>query len=154
MALQFLLDGLHRGETVLYVTLAESKHELFEVARGHGWSLEGLNVYELVPPEASLDRDREQTLLHPSEVELTETTQLIFEQVERLHPTRVVFDSLSEMRLLAVSALRYRRQILAVKHFFTGRNCTVLLLDDSSAAYDVQLHSVPYGVMMLEHLPR
>jgi circadian clock protein KaiC len=154
MALQFLLEGLQRGETVLYVTLAESKQELVEVARGHGWSIEGLNVFELVPPEASLDREREQTLLHPSEVELTETTQLIFEEVDRLQPTRVVFDSLSEMRLLAVNALRYRRQILAVKHFFTGRNCTVMLLDDSSAAHDVQLHSVPYGVMMLEHLPR
>lgn len=154
MAIQFLLEGLKRGETVLYVTLAESKAELFEVAHGHGWSLEGLHVFELVPPEASLDRDREQTLLHPSEVELTETTQLIFEEVDRLQPTRVVFDSLSEMRLLAVSALRYRRQILAVKHFFTGRRCTVLLLDDSSAGHDVQLHSVPYGVMMLEQLPR
>jgi circadian clock protein KaiC len=154
MALQFLRDGLQRGETVLYITLAETRHELLEVARNHGWVLDGLHVFEIVPPEASLDRDREQTLLPPSEVELSETTQLIFERVERLQPTRVVFDSLSEMRLLAASALRYRRQILAVKHFFTGRNCTVLLLDDSSAEYDVQLHSVPYGVITLEHLPR
>jgi circadian clock protein KaiC len=124
------------------------------VARSHGWSLDSIDVFELVPPEASLDRDREQTLLHPSEVELGETTQLIFDRVIDTAPVRVVFDSLSEMRLLARNSLRYRRQVLALKHFFRGRNCTVLLLDDSTAEDDAQLHSVPHGVVQLEQLPR
>jgi circadian clock protein KaiC len=154
LALQFLLDGLRRGEKALYVTLAESKAEIAEVAASHGWSLDALSVFELVPPEASLDREREQTLLHSSEIELTETTQLIFDHVARLEPSRVVCDSLSELRLLASNPLRYRRQILAIKHFFTGRRCTVLLLDDSTASRDEQLHSVPYGVIELEQLAR
>ncbi|MDB5406984.1 MAG: circadian clock protein KaiC, partial [Rhodospirillales bacterium] len=154
LALQFLLEGTRRGERSLYVTLAETKEEIEDVARSHGWSLEALDVFELVPPEAGLEREREQTLLHPSEVELGETTQLIFDRVDAVAPVRVVFDSLSEMRLLARNSLRYRRQILALKHFFTGRKCTVLLLDDSTAEEDVRLHSVPHGVMQLEQLPR
>jgi circadian clock protein KaiC len=154
LALQFLLEGGRLGERSLYVTLAETKEEIEDVARSHGWSLDAIDVFELVPPEAGLERDREQTLLHPSEVELGETTQLIFDRVAALSPVRVVFDSLSEMRLLARNSLRYRRQILALKHFFTGRKCTVLLLDDSTADDDVRLHSVPHGVMQLEQLPR
>jgi circadian clock protein KaiC len=154
LALHFLLDGARRGEKVLYVTLAETKEELEDVARSHGWTLDGIDVFELVPPEASLDREREQTLLHPSEVELGETTQLIFDRVIDVTPTRVVFDSLSEMRLLARNSLRYRRQVLALKHFFRDRNCTVLLLDDSTAEEDAQLHSVPHGVIQLEQVAR
>jgi circadian clock protein KaiC len=154
LALQFLLEGIRRGEKSLYVTLAETKEEIEDVAHSHGWSLDQLEVFELVPPEAGLELEREQTLLHPSEVELGETTQLIFDRVAAVAPVRVVFDSLSEMRLLARNSLRYRRQILALKHFFTGRKCTVLLLDDSTAEEDVRLHSVPHGVMQLEQLPR
>jgi circadian clock protein KaiC len=153
LALQFLLEGARNSERGLYVTLSESEAELRVVAARHGWSLEGLSIFELIPPEASLDPDREQTLLHPAEMELSETTQLIFDKVNSANPARIVFDSLSEMRLLAQSPLRYRRQILAVKHFFAGRRCTVVLLDDlSSHGNDLQLHSIVHGVIDLEQL--
>jgi circadian clock protein KaiC len=153
LALQFLLDGVKRGEKVLYITLSESESELRLVATRHGWSLQGVPIFQLVPPEASHGPDHEVTLFHPSELELGETTKLIFEQVRQNEPVRVVFDSLSEMRLLAQNSLRYRRQILALKHFFAGRKCTVLLLDDlSSHAEDLQLHSIAHGVISLEQL--
>lgn len=153
LALQFLLDGVRGGEKVLYITLSESESELRLVAERHGWSLEGVPIFQLVPPEASYGPDHEVTLFHPSEMELGETTKMIFEQVHRNEPVRVVFDSLSEMRLLAQNSLRYRRQILALKHFFAGRKCTVLLLDDlSSQAEDLQLHSIAHGVISLEQL--
>jgi circadian clock protein KaiC len=153
LALQFLLDGMKRGEKVLYITLSESESELRLVATRHGWSLHGVPIFQLVPPEASHGPDHEVTLFHPSEMELGETTKLIFEQVRQNEPVRVVFDSLSEMRLLAQNSLRYRRQILALKHFFGGRKCTVLLLDDlSSHAEDLQLHSIAHGVISLEQL--
>ena len=153
LALQFLLEGVKHGEKVLYITLSESESELRLVAARHGWSLEGVPIFQLVPPEASHGPDHEVTLFHPSELELGETTKLIFEQVRQNEPVRVVFDSLSEMRLLAQSSLRYRRQILALKHFFAGRKCTVLLLDDlSSHADDLQLHSIAHGVILLEQL--
>lgn len=118
LALQFLLEGSKKGETGLYVTLSESEKELRVVAARHGWSLDGLSIFELIPPEASLDPDHEQTLFHPAELELSETTKLILDRVTALKPLRVVFDSLSEMRLLAQNPIRYRRQILALKHFF------------------------------------
>ena len=121
LALQFLLEGLRRGDKGLYVTLSESERELRLVARRHGWSLDRISVFELVPPEAALDPEKELTLFHPAELELSETSKLIFDRVTELEPTRVVFDSLSEMRLLAQNSLRYRRQILALKHFFAGR---------------------------------
>jgi len=153
MALQFLLDGVKRGEKVLYITLSESESELRLVAERHGWSLDGVPIFQLVPPEASHGPDHEVTLFHPAEMELGETTKMIFEQVRENSPTRVVFDSLSEMRLLAQNSLRYRRQILALKHFFAGRKCTVLLLDDlSSHAEDLQLHSIAHGVILLEQM--
>jgi circadian clock protein KaiC len=153
MALQFLLEGMHRGEKGLYVTLSESERELRVVAARHGWSLDEISIFELVPPEASLDPEREQTLFHPAEMELGETVKLIFERVAEISPVRVAFDSLSEMRLLAQNPLRYRRQILALKHFFAGRRCTVLLLDDlTSTASDLQLHSIAHGVITLEQL--
>ena len=117
LALQYLLEGAKKGEKGLYVTLSESEKELRTVAARHGWSLDALSIFELVPPEASLDPEREQTLFHPAELELSETSKLIFERVAELKPLRVVFDSLSEMRLLAQNPLRYRRQILALKHF-------------------------------------
>ena len=153
IALQFLLEGARRGEPALYVSLSESETELGVVAERHGWSLENVSIFELVPPEASLDPDRELTLLHPSEMELSETTKLIFDRVNELQPVRVVIDSLSELRLLAQSSLRYRRQILALKHFFAGRHSTVLLLDDlSSEPADVHLHSIAHGVITIEQL--
>jgi len=153
LALQFLLDGARRGEHGLYATLSESEQELRLVATRHGWSLDKLSIFELIPPEASLDPDRELTVFHPAEMELSETTKLIFERVKATEPARVVFDSLSEMRLLAQNPLRYRRQILALKHFFAGRESTVLLLDDLSAhGTDMHLHSIAHGVILLEQL--
>jgi circadian clock protein KaiC len=152
LGLQFLLEGVKNGEKCLYITLSESETELRLVAARHGWSLENVEIFQLVPPEAS-SPDQELTLFHPVETELSETTKLIFEQVRQVQPSRVVFDSLSEMRLLAQSSLRYRRQILALKHFFAGRKCTVVLLDDlSSHAEDLQLHSISHGVILLEQL--
>lgn len=153
IALQFLLDGVAKGQRVLYVTLSETRRELQLVAKRHGWSLDGVDIFELVPPETTLDPERELTVFHPAEVELSETTKLIFDQVDAINPTRVVLDSLSELRLLAQSSLRYRRQVLAVKHYFAQRNCTVVLLDDLSAKDDdLQLHSIAHGVVLLEQL--
>jgi circadian clock protein KaiC len=151
LALQFLLEGTRRGEKSLYVTLSESETELRLVAARHGWSLDELTIFELVPPEASLAPDRELTIFQPAELELGETTKLILDRVNTINPRRIVFDSLSEMRLLAQDPLRYRRQILALKHYFTGRNSTVLLLDDlTSQATDLQLHSISHGVITLD----
>lgn len=153
LALQFLLEGVRQGERVLYVTLSETREELELVAKRHGWSLEGIDVFELVSPEDSLDPELELTVLHPAEMELSETTKQVFDRVSQTNPTRVIFDSLSEMRLLAQSPLRYRRQVLAFKHFFTTRRSTVILLDDqTSEVGDLQLHSISHGVVMLEQL--
>lgn len=153
LALQFLLEGARSGERGLYVTLSETADELGEVALSHGWSLENVTLYELAATPETLSADEQYTILHPSEVELGETTQAVFEEVERISPTRVVFDSLSEMRLLARDPLRYRRQILALKQFFVGRHCTVLLLDDRTAdSGDLQLQSITHGVVRLEQL--
>ena len=121
LALQFLREGVRNGERVLYITLSETESELRLVAKRHGWTLDGIAVFELVPPETTLDPSQELTVLHPAEMELSETIRLIFEQVEVLNPSRIVVDSLSELRLLAQSPLRYRRQVLALKHFFSGR---------------------------------
>jgi len=150
LALQFLIEGARKGEPVLYVTLSETRDELTDVAKSHGLSLEGITVYDLaLPPDPK--QDTEYTLFHPSEIELGETTKAIFEEVAKVRPSRVVFDSLSEMRLLAGDPLRYRRQILALKHFFLGRACTVLLLDDNTSPdSDRQLESLAHGVLLLE----
>jgi circadian clock protein KaiC len=153
LALQFLREGARRGEAALYISLSETERELRLVAKRHGWSLDGIEVFELVPPEATLDPGRELTVFHPAEMELTETTQMVFDRVAALNPSRIVFDSLSEMRLLAQNSLRYRRQILALKHFFASRACTVLMLDDmSSQGEDIQLHSIAHGVVLLEQI--
>jgi circadian clock protein KaiC len=153
LGLQFLIAGAQRGEKVLYVTLSETTAELDLVARSHGWSLDGIAVHELTPPEDYLELDTQYTMFQPSEIELNIMTQKVLEQVERNRPTRVVFDSLSEMRLLAQNPLRYRRQILALKQFFIGRKSTVLLLDDrTSDIGDLQLESIAHGVVSLEHL--
>ena len=147
LALQFLLDGDEPG---LYITLSETAAELRAVAAGHGWSLDSINIFELVS-EAGLDADVEQSILHTSEVELGETTQRIIAEMQRLKPAKVVFDSLSEMRLLAQNPLRYRRQILALKHFFASTRSTVLMLDDrTSEPGDLQLHSIAHGIITVE----
>ena len=119
VALQFLLEGAKAGETCLYITLSETEGELREGAASHGWTLDdGINIFELIPPESLLDSEQQQSLLYSSDLELGETTRQIFDEVERVKPSRVVLDSLSEIRLLAQSSLRYRRQILAIKHYF------------------------------------
>jgi circadian clock protein KaiC len=151
LALQFLLEGARQGEPVLYVTLSETEEELQDVALSHGWSLQGVTIRELVASEESLKPDDQYTMFHPSEVELSETTKTILADVDELQPTRIVFDSLSELRLLAGNPLRYRRQILALKQFFNGRKCTVLLLDDmTSSSHDLQVQSIAHGVARLE----
>jgi circadian clock protein KaiC len=150
LGLHFLREGVERGERGLYVTLSETATELRTVATSHGWSLEGIELFELVSEEG-LSPELEQSILHPSQVELGETVQGVIAAVERLKPQRVVFDSLSEMRLLAQDPLRYRRQVLALKKFFSDQGCTVLLLDDrSSRDTDQQLHSIAHGVINLE----
>ncbi|OZI66804.1 ATPase domain-containing protein [Bordetella genomosp. 11] len=153
IAMQFLLEGARQGERVLYIALSETRQEVALVAERHGWSLDGIDIFELVPSETTLDPERELTVLHPAEVELNETTKLILDKVEAVNPSRVVLDSLSELRMLAQTPLRYRRQVLALKHFFASRQCTVVLLDDlSSDSVDLQLHSISHGVISLEQL--
>ena len=153
LALQFLLEGVAQGERVLYVTLSETREELLEVATSHGWKLDGMTLREVIPTEASLSPDQQYTVFHPSEVELGEATREILDDVERTRPQRVVFDSLSELRLLAGNALRYRRQVLALKRFFAGRGCTVLVLDDrTDATRDLQVQSIAHGVIELDML--
>ena len=153
LSLQFLREGVRLGEAVLYITLSETKEELQEVADSHGWSLDGITIRELVPTESALHPDEQYTMFHPADVELSETTKTILADVERVKPARVVFDSLSELRLLAESPLRYRRQILALKQFFAGCNCTVMLLDDlTSTDRDLQVQSIAHGVVLLEQL--
>ncbi len=153
LSLQFLLEGLRKGERCLYITLSETREELLAGAHSHGWSLDGIEILELIAQEKDLDGDAQVTMYHPSEVELTETTRQVLEAVARVKPTRIVFDSLSELRLLAQSSLRYRRQILSLKQFFTGKKCTVLLLDDgTSEGSDLQLQSIAHGVISLEQL--
>jgi circadian clock protein KaiC len=152
LAFQFLLEGAKRGEPVLHVTLSESGEEIHAMAASHGWSLDGIKIRELMPSEGSLAAEEQYTVFHPSEVELGETTRKILEEVQQDRPKRVVIDSLSEFRLLSGDALRYRRQILALKQFFTGQHCTVLLLDDlTTAERDLQVQSIAHGAIMLEH---
>jgi circadian clock protein KaiC len=154
MALQFLMDGARRGEKTLYITLSESAAELRQGAAAHGWTLdESVEVFELISPESLLDDEQQQSLLYSSDLELGETTRMIFQAMERVRPSRVVLDSLSEIRLLAQSSLRYRRQILSIKHFFAPFSTTVLLLDDLTAdADDKTVHSLAHGVIRLEEL--
>lgn len=154
LALQYLLTGVHAKESCLYITLSETKEELTEVAHSHGWSLDGLHILELSAIEQQMLQEAQNTLFHPSEVELNQTTKLLLAEVERVKPVRVVFDSLSEMRLLAETPLRYRRQMLSFKQYFAGRNTTVLLLDDNTSDHgDLQVQSIAHGVIALEKLP-
>lgn len=154
VALQFLLEGARAGEKCLYITLSETERELRDGAASHGWSLDDrIEVFELLPPESLLDAEQQQSLLYSSDLELGETTKQIFELVDRVRPDRVVLDSLSEIRLLAQSSLRYRRQVLAIKHYFARFNTTIMLLDDLTAdVADKTVHSVAHGVLRLEEL--
>lgn len=154
LALQFLREGVRAGEKCLYITLSETEHELRESASSHGWTLDdNLTVFELLPPESLLDKEQEQSLLYSSDLELGETTRQIFEVIDRVRPQRVVLDSLSEIRLLAQSSLRYRRQILVIKHYFAKFGATVMLLDDLTAdVADKTVHSLAHGVIRLEEL--
>jgi circadian clock protein KaiC len=154
IALQFLIEGARQGERTLYITLSETEKELREGAASHGWTIPpDMEIFELIPPESLLDADHQQSLLYSSDLELNEATKLIFATVERVKPVRVVLDSLSEIRLLAQSSLRYRRQILAIKHYFAKHAATVLLLDDlTSEEADKTVHSVAHGVVLLEEL--
>jgi circadian clock protein KaiC len=154
IALQFLMEGARIGEKSLYITLSETERELREGAASHGWTLgDGIEIFELLPPESLLDAEQQQSLLYSSDLELGETTKQIFEAVERARPSRVVLDSLSEIRLLAQSSLRYRRQILALKHYFAKFGATVMMLDDLTAEVaDKTVHSVAHGVLRLEEL--
>ena len=152
LAMQYLLAGVRAAERCLYVTLSETREELAASALSHGWSLDGIEVMELVADQHDLDGDNELTMLSTSEIELTETTRKVLDAVDHINPQRMVFDSLSEMRLLAQSSLRYRRQILALKQFLIGRSCTVVLLDDRTAeGLDLQLHSIAHGVVSLDN---
>ena len=151
LALQFLRAGAARGETGLYITLSETETELRAVARSHGWTLEGLAIHEL--SDGTLAPDDRQSVLLPSEIELGETIERVRDVIVRMSPARVVFDSLSEMRLLADEPLRYRRQILALKQFLCERRCTTLLLDDKATSQgDAQLHSIVHGVISLHQV--
>jgi circadian clock protein KaiC len=150
LAMQFLMEGARAGESGLYITLSETKDEVHVVAQSHGWDLTGIHLYELSTIEAQIRGDSESTFFHPSEVELNRTIGALLAEVERVGPARVVFDSLSEMRMLADTPLRYRRQILQLKQFFAGRNCTVLLLDDrTSGTQDLQVESIAHGVLCM-----
>jgi circadian clock protein KaiC len=154
LALQFLLEGVKRGHRCLYITLSETQEELTVVAESHGWSLEGVVLFELRASDLKAKVDAQYTMYHPAEIELNEAMQTLLAEVARVRPVRVVFDSLSEIRLLAQQPLRYRRQILALKQHFAGTDCTVLLLDDNSAEVDGHLESLAHGVVALErHSP-
>lgn len=153
IATQFLIAGAAAGERALYITLSETEEEFREGAASHGWDMTGVEIFELLPAEELLDDQQQQSLLYSSDLELGETTKRIFEVFERVKPDRVVVDSLSEILLLAQSGLRYRRQILALKHYFSRRGATVLMLDDLTADQnDRTMHSIAHGVLHLEEL--
>ena len=150
---QFLIAGAAAGERCLYITLSETEDEFRLGAKSHGWDLAGIDIFELMPPEELLDDQQQQSLLYSSDLELGETTKRIFEAFERVKPDRIVLDSLSELMLLAQSPLRYRRQILALKHYFSKHGTTVLMLDDLTAdGNDRTMHSIAHGVIHLEEL--
>jgi circadian clock protein KaiC len=155
IALHFLLEGVKKGEKGLYVTLSESKGELLGVAASHGWDLDNITIFEMTPQGEEVQPEAQYTVFHPAEVELADTIGAILKVVDEVQATRVVFDSLSELRMLARDPLRYRRQILSLKRFFAGRNCTVVLLDDRTAeGNDLQLQSIAHGVVMLHNEER
>ena len=153
LALQYLLEGLAQGQRSLYITLSETREEINSVARSHGWNMEGLEVFELSALEHQLSHELQNTVFHPSEVELTKITDILLRRIDEVKPQRLVIDSLSELRLLSDTALRYRRQMLALKQFLSVRDVTVLLLDDhGEESGDLHLQSIAHGVIMIEQL--
>jgi len=153
IATQFLIEGAARGERGLYITLSETEAEFRAGAASHGWNLAGIDIFELVPPENLLDEEQQQSLLYSSDLELGETTRRIFQIFEQVKPERVVLDSLSEILLLAQSPLRFRRQTLALKHYFSRHGTTVLMLDDLTAdTNDKTMHSIAHGVIHLDEM--
>src|SRR3954471_10312420 len=150
LAMQFLLEGVHRGEKALYITLSETEQEIRQVAESHGWSLEGLDMFELSLAEQALRLREENTLYASEDVDLKQVMGVLMERVSAVQPRRLVFDSLSEIRLLSSSLARYRRQILALKQDLSGRACTTLLLDDQTGGDDLQVESLAHGVIVLE----
>ena len=155
LAMQFVRTAILAGERALYITLSESKLELEASARSHGWQIDELSIAEFIPEEASLHPEQQYTIFHPSEVELASTIHKLTQLIEAEKPARIVIDSLSELKLLAADTMRYRRQLLALKQFFAGRDTTVLLLDDRSAeGSDMQLQSIAHGVIRLGKVPR
>jgi circadian clock protein KaiC len=154
LALQFLLEGSRVGEAVLYVTLSETAEELIEVAQSHGWSLDGVQLLELGSLGDRLEHDAGYTVYHPADVELGETTKRIREVVDRVKPSRVVLDSVSELKILSETNARYRREILGMKQFFSGKRCTVLVLDDRTSRQEQQLQSIAHGVVGMERQRR
>ncbi|HZO54509.1 MAG TPA: ATPase domain-containing protein [Bryobacteraceae bacterium] len=151
LALQFLLEGVRLGQQGLYVTLSETLEELDDVANSHGWSLDGINLLELNSVSGRLEQEANYTVYHPADVELGETTSRIRAEVEKLNPERVALDSVSELKILSQTSARYRREILALKQFFSGRNCTVLILDDLTTLQgEQQLQSIAHGVIRME----
>lgn len=155
MAMQFIRTGVLAGESALYLTLSESKRELEQSAKSHGWQIDELSIEEFIPEEATLQPEQQYTVFHPSEVELISTINKLIQVIEERSPSRVVIDSLSELRLLASDTMLYRRQLLALKQYFSGRETTVLLLDDHSAqGSDMQLQSIAHGVLRLDKVQR
>ena len=155
LALQFLLEGIRLGERALYITLAETKREVVAVAKSHGWVLDELHILAFTPPELSHDPRHHQSVIHTADLEQGETLRTILAEVERVKPARVVLDSLSEIRLLTQGALRYRRQLVALKHAFLEHNSTVVLLDDLNyEVHGLNVHSIAHGVVSLEHVSK
>ncbi len=153
IATQFLIEGAARGERGLYISLSETDDEFRAGAASHGWDLKGIDIFELIPPENLLDEEQQQSLLYSSDLELGETTKRIFEAFEKVMPDRVVLDSLSEIMLLAQSPLRFRRQTLALKHYFARHGTTVMMLDDLTAeTNDKTMHSIAHGVIHLDEI--
>ena len=156
LALEFLLEGLRQGQTVFYITLSETKRELLQVARSHGWSLDKMRVLDLSAVEKLMRPEAQTTVFHPSEVELAKLSQLLLDEVRKVQPDRVAFDSLSEFRLMAETDLRYRRQLLNLKQQFARYKSTVLLIDDkmTTSGVDVDPHvlSLAHGVIEMEQI--
>lgn len=153
VAMQYLMEGVRRGESGLYIALSETSDEIMEVAQSHGWSLEGISIFELSALESLLGSDAQNTVFHSSEMELNQTTQLLLQQMEKVKPQRLVIDSMAELRLLADNGRRYRREMLMLKQYFAGRKMTVLLIDDDGAGgADSHIHSIAHGVLTLEQL--
>lgn len=154
LALQYLLHGVAHGESSLYITLSETTDEINAVAESHGWDLRKLAIFELSALEHQLAQEEQNTVFQPSEIELNKTTQLLLERIKEVNPARLVIDSLSELRLLSDTALRYRRQMLSLKQFFAGRNMTVLMLDDHTGpgGGDLHVQSIAHGVLTLEQV--